>query len=309
MPQNNPSQISKIPKTSGRIFHNLSLSSLTWFKTGGKADLFFIPKGLEDLQKFLIQLDEITPTYILGAGSNTLFRDYGFDGVVIKLGKDFDYLETSNKRTIKVGAATNCIKLARKLAKKGIAGLEFFSGIPGTVGGAIKMNAGAYGRETSEFLEEIKVISKSGTIKKLKIKDYVMKYRETNFPEDCIFIEAKFFYKKNNIQENLNKIKELNKIRNLTQPIKEKTGGSTFKNPKNLKAWQLIQNSGCKSFRVGNATLSKIHSNFIVNNGGATSSNIEDLGEKIRKRVFEKSGINLNWEIKIVGKKMKRKLS
>ena len=286
----------------GKLQFKVDLSRLTWLQTGGKADIFFIPDKLGDLKSFLKNLDIGTQIFVLGAGSNTLFRDLGYKGVVIKLSRNFEYIKIINNTEVKVGAATNCIKLARNLARKGAAGLEFLSGIPGTIGGAIKMNAGAYNQETSYFLRKIKTINRKGEVKYICPTDYKMKYRETSFPDEYIFLEATFEYKKNNdVEENLKKINELVLKRKLTQPITEKTSGWTFKNPKDLKAWKLIQKSGCKELRIGKASLSKLHSNFIINEGGATSKDIEKLGEKIREKVFQKLGINLDWEIRIIG--------
>ena len=289
----------------GKLSFNFNLASHTWLKTGGNADIFFIPEDLNDLRKFLKSIKNNLPFYILGAGSNTLFRDFGFDGAVIKLSKNFDYIKFINDKEFKVGAATNCIKLARFLAKNCATGLEFFSGIPGSIGGAIKMNAGAYGYETSKFLTKIKILNrKDGKVKDIFSKDYKMQYRQTSFPDEYIFLEATFKYiKNNNTLENLKKINELVLQRELTQPIQEKTGGSTFKNPKQKKAWELIQESGCKNLSLGKAFLSKTHSNFIINKGGATSNDIEKLGEKIISKVYQKFGVKLDWEIKIVGRK------
>ncbi len=290
---------------NGKLYFNFNLASHTWLKTGGNADIFFIPEDVNDLRKFLKSIKNNLPFYILGAGSNTLFRDFGFDGAVIKLSKNFDYVKFINDKEFKVGAATNCIKLARLLAKNYATGLEFFSGIPGSIGGAIKMNAGAYGYETSKLLTKIKILdSKDGKIKEILSKDYKMQYRQTSFPDKYIFLEATFEYIKNdNISENLKKINELVSQRELTQPIQEKTSGSTFKNPIHKKAWKLIQESGCKNYKLGKAHLSTIHSNFIINEGGATSNDIEKLGEKIIKKVYQKFGIKLVWEIKIIGRK------
>ena len=290
---------------NGKLSFHFNLASHTWLKTGGNADIFFIAEDVNDLRKFLKIIKNTLSFYILGAGSNTLFRDYGFDGAVIKLGKNFDYIKFINDKEFKVGAATNCIKLARLLAKNCATGLEFFSGIPGSIGGAIKMNAGAYGYETSKFLTKIKLLdSKDGKIKEILSKDYKMLYRQTSFPDEYIFLEATFKYIKNdNISKNLKKINALVKQRELTQPIKEKTSGSTFKNPLHKKAWKLIQESGCKNCKLGKAHLSRMHSNFIINVGGATSNEIEKLGEKIICKVHQKFGIKLVWEIKIIGRK------
>ena len=290
---------------SGKLFFNFNLASYTWLKTGGNADIFFIPEDVNDLKKFLKSIKNNLSFYVLGAGSNTLFRDFGFDGAVIKLSKNFDYIKLINDKEFKVGAATNCIKLARFLAKHCATGLEFLSGIPGSIGGAIKMNAGAYGYDTSKFLTKIKLLdTKTGKIKEILSKNYKMQYRQTSFPDEYIFLEATFKYIKNdNVLENLKKINELVSQRELTQPIQEKTSGSTFKNPIHKKAWKLIQDSGCKNYKLGKAHLSSIHSNFIINGGGATSNDIEKLGEKIIYKVHKKFGIKLVWEIKIVGRK------
>ena len=262
---------------NGKLSFNFNLASHTWLKTGGNADIFFIPEDVNDLRRFLKSIKNNLPFYILGAGSNTLFRDFGFDGAVIKLSKNFDYVKFINDKEFKVGAATNCIKLARLLAKNYATGLEFFSGIPGSIGGAIKMNAGAYGYETSKLLTKIKLLdSKDGKIKEILSKDYKMQYRQTSFPEEYIFLEATFRYiKNNNVSENIKKINELVSQRELTQPIQEKTSDSTFKNPIHKKAWKLIQESGCKNYKLGKAHLSRIHSNFIINVEGATSNDIE----------------------------------
>ena len=290
---------------NGKLSFNFNLASHTWLKTGGNADIFFIPEDVNDLRKFLKSIKNNLPFYILGAGSNTLFRDFGFDGAVIKLSKNFDYVTFINDKEFKVGAATNCIRLARLLAKNYATGLEFFSGIPGSIGGAIKMNAGAYGYETSKFLTKIKLLdSKDGKIKEILSKDYKMQYRQTSFPDEYIFLEATFKYIKNsNISDNIKKINKLVSQRELTQPIQEKTSGSTFKNPIHKKAWKLIQESGCKNYKLGKAHLSRMHSNFIINEGGATSNDIEKLGEKIINKVHQKFGIKLVWEIKIIGRK------
>ena len=290
---------------NGKLLFNFNLASQTWLKTGGNADIFFIPEDIKDLKKFLKSIKNNLSFYILGAGSNTLFRDFGFDGAVIKLSKKFDYIKFINTQEFKVGAATNCIRLARFLAKNFATGLEFFSGIPGSIGGAIKMNAGAYGNETSEFLTKIKILDrKDGKIKEILSKDFKMNYRETSFPDEYIFLEGTFKYFKNNsASENLKKINKLVLQRQLTQPIQEKTSGSTFKNPMHKKAWELIQESGCQNYKLGKAHLSSIHSNFIINKGGATSNEIEKLGEKIIYKVHQKFGIKLAWEIKIIGRK------
>ena len=215
---------------NGKVYFNINLAP-TWLKTGGNADVFCIPEDVNDLKKFLKSINKNLSFYVLGAGSNTLFRDFGFNGAVIKLGKKFDYIKFINDKEFKEGAATNCIKLARFLAKNYSTGLEFFSGIPGSIGGAIKMNAGAYGFETSNFLTKIKILnSKNGKVKEILSKDYKMKYRQTSFPNEYIFLKATFKYlKNNNITENLKKINGLISQRERTQPIQEELVGQHLK--------------------------------------------------------------------------------
>ncbi len=294
----------KLDLIEGIVKRNFSLASSTWFKVGGNAELFYQPTSFEGLQKFLKAINPKVPLFVIGAGSNSLIRDGGIKGVVIHLGKKFSNIEVEKNFNIKVGAGFNCIKLSRDLAKLGIKGLEFFSGIPGTVGGAIKMNAGAYNFQTSDRLIYINCINRKGNVIKLDAKDYKMGYRKTNFPKDHIFCEALFSCEKGKKENLIKKISELSKQRKNTQPIKDNTGGSTFKNPKNYKAWQLIKSSGCEKLSVGGAHISELHANFIVNDGSASSSDIEELGEEIKKRVKRKFGINLEWEIKIVGNKV-----
>ena len=293
------------PKVKGKFKREFDLSKLNWFKVGGSAEVLFLPKDLEDLQNLLSSLKRNIPVIVLGAGSNTLIRDGGLAGIVIKLGKPFSNIDFLNDNKIQVGAAFNCIKLSRLLAKNNLSGLEFFSGIPGTVGGSIAMNAGAFGHETSDFLDGIKVLDRKGKIKKIMKNELKMTYRYSSIPKDNIIYEAIFRCKAGEKNKILKKISVLQKRRNMSQPIKNSTGGSTFKNPKNRKAWELIKLSGCEDMKVGGARLSKLHSNFIINSGNCSSSDIENLGELIREKVKSNLGINLNWEIKIIGSKQK----
>ena len=293
--------INKIPKTYGTLKKNFKLASLTWFKVGGNAEVFFVPKDLNDLINFLKKIDKYVPIKILGAGSNTLVRDGGVSGVVIKLSKSFcETFYIDNKR-ISVGAALNCIKFSRNISKKGYKNFEFFSGIPGTIGGAITMNAGAYGHQTSDCLENITTLSRTGKIEIYQKKDIKMRYRKTSLKKDKIIIKATFNCEKGNIQDITNKLKLFNTERIKTQPIQLKTSGSTFKNPSKLKAWRLIKDSGCANLEKGGAKVSLLHSNFIINQGIASAADVEDLGNIIRERVQNKFGIRLNWEIKIIG--------
>ncbi len=296
----------KIPKVKGSIRKKVNLAKKTWFRVGGLAELLFKPKDTEDLIYFLKNIDKEIPITIIGATSNLLIRDGGISGIVIKLGTGFNYLNVSHNK-ISVGGGTTCIRIANDLSKIGISGLEFFIGIPGTIGGSIRMNAGAYGRETKDFLKFITAIDRNGIIHKIDAKDYKMEYRKTFFPNDWIFVSADF---EGNIEDPgivLAKTKKLLEKRNKTQPIKTATGGSTFKNFSNIKAWELINQAKCNKMIRGNARVSEKHSNFIVNMGDASANDIEKLGEDIRKKVKEVTGYNLDWEIKIIGERVSYK--
>ena len=251
----------------------------------------------------LKKIDKYVPIKILGAGSNTLIRDGGISGVTIHLAKNFSHIHYPNENEIIVGGGLNCTKLSRESANKNIQGMEFFSGIPGTIGGAIKMNAGAYGHETSNILKKITTVNRYGKIKEYNKNQIRMGYRKTSIKKNEIIIEALFKCEKGKKVSILQKITELNKLRKKTQPVKLKTSGSTFKNPIKFKAWKLIKDSGCSNIKVGGARISSLHSNFIVNKGIASAKDVEDLGKIIIDKVHKRFGIKLNWEIKIIGSK------
>ncbi len=294
-----------IPSVSGTIKKDFNLSTLTWFKVGGKAEVFFIPKDKKDLVSFLKKLDKNTPIKVLGAGSNILIRDGGIRGVTISLVKNFSNISYIKNQKILVGAGVNCIKLSRDCALKSLKGLEFFSGIPGTVGGAIRMNAGAYGHETSDILEKILTVTKRGKIKEYNKEELKMSYRKNSLNKDEIILQALFTCKKGkkkHIQDDINKLRER---RQKTQPITLKTSGSTFKNPSNLQAWKLIKQSGCSKLKKGGAEVSSLHTNFLVNQGIASAGDVEELGSMIIDKVKKKFGVTLQWEIKIIGSKNK----
>ena len=295
----------KIPNVKGIVKRNYTLSNNTWFRVGGKAEIFFIPKDIEDLVTLLKNLNKNIPIKVLGAGSNTLVRDGGVSGVTIKLDKSFSKLTYLDNQKIYVEAGLNCTKLARETAKNNLGGLEFLSGIPGTVGGAIKMNAGAYGSETSNFLDEITVVNREGKVKSYFKKDLKMSYRKSSLKKNEIVVSAIFKCKKENKISITKKIKGFNEKRIKTQPVKFKTSGSTFKNPLKCKAWKLIKDSGCENLSKGGAIVSSLHSNFIINQGIAKAIDVEDLGKEIIEKVFTKFGIKLDWEVKIIGSKNK----
>ena len=282
-----------------RIFFDYRISNLTWFKTGGSAKAFIIVENKKELE-ILINILNDYKYLIIGAGSNILIRDSGFDGAIIKLGKGFNEMQIVEDE-IKVGASILDVNLSKFAKKNSINDFEFFSGIPGTVGGAIKMNAGCFGKETKNILKKIEIIDIKGKIKELDKEKLKLQYRTSNLKDSDIITCAKFklsYGKIDLINEKINLIKIQ---REKTQPLKEKTSGSTFKNPPNNFAAKLIEDAGCKGLEVGDAKVSLKHANFLINKGKATSTDIEELGKQIRDKVFRKFDILLDWEIKIIG--------
>tara|TARA_B100000214_G_scaffold219668_1_gene159735 strand:+ start:915 stop:1778 length:864 start_codon:yes stop_codon:yes gene_type:complete len=286
------------------IYENEKLSKYNWFNLGGSARIFFKPNSQLNLKNFLENyVNEKKNIYILGAGSNTLFRDSGFDGVIIKLGKSFAYTKLLNGNKIEVGAATLDKTVSEFASENSISGLEFLSCIPGSIGGAIRMNSGCYGYDISKVFLSLKAMNLRGELKSFNKEEIKFIYRGTNLAEDLIILSVVLqgeSGKKNNIKDK--QISLINKKKE-SQPSKVKTCGSTFKNPKNKKAWELIKLSNCANLVVGGASISPKHSNFFLNNGNATSSDIENLIEKVKKQVFLKTGTKLELEIKIIGVK------
>ena len=283
------------------IYKNEKLSKYSWFGLGGFAKIFFKPKSVLDLKKFLEKYNK--KIYILGAGSNTLFRDSGFDGVIIKLGAGFNYTKLLNNNKIEVGAATLDKKLSDFAKQKSITGFEFLSCIPGSIGGAITMNSGCYDYDISQIFSSLKAINFSGNLKSFNKDDVKFFYRGSNLPKDLIILSAVFEGQLLNKKEIESRQMKLINQKKESQPNKIKTCGSTFKNPQDKKAWKLIRSSNCSNLNIGGAQMSSQHSNFFLNNGSATSSDIENLIEEVRKKVFLKTGINLELEIKIIGEK------
>ena len=294
------SLISKLPKTRGRMRENAELAKINWFQVGGRAEVLFKPEDAEDLAYFLANKPDDIPTTIIGVGSNLLIRDGGIDGVVIRLGRGFANCEAQNNRLI-VGAAclnSNAVLVAKE---HNIGGLEFLSGIPGSMGGALAMNAGAYGVETKDILIEVEAVDGYGNIHKLTPAQLKFAYRHSELPKGWIFIKAILQGKIEDSKIIAARIDEISASRSSTQPIRSRTGGSTFRNPPEKKAWQLIDEAGCRGLQIGGAKMSELHCNFMINTGNATANDLENLGEEVRKRVFENSGIMLQWEIKRVG--------
>jgi len=298
--------INFIQKFEGNFSHNVNLSNYSWFNLGGKAEYFFKAKNKKQLIEFLREAKRKNfKTTILGAGSNTLFRDNGVKGVVIKLGNDFSYTKLISKNILDVGAATLDRKVANYAKDNNVGNLEFLSCIPGSIGGAIIMNSGCYENDISKVLLSIQAIDKKKlSVIEIKKEDIKFSYRGTNLSNDLIIISAKLKGTealKKNIEKKQSVFIEKKKS---AQPNQIKTCGSTFKNVSEAKkAWMLIQEAGCKDFRVGDAIISQKHCNFFVNNGAAKSSDIENLINKVKKKVHEKTGVDLELEIKIVGEK------
>ena len=293
--------LNNLPQVRGRYTENAPLGESGWFKCGGRAEVLFKPADLEDLQSFLKNCPREIPVHVFGALSNTIIRDGGLSGVTIRLGREFAGIEADGE-TVKAGALALDANVAQVAAENGIANLEFFSGIPGTIGGALRMNAGCYGTETKDVLISCEALDRNGNLHTLTPDQMHMTYRHTEVPDDYIFISAHFKGQKDSPDNVLERMAEIKMKREASQPIREKTGGSTFANPPgHQKVWQLIDAVGGRGLKVGGALMSEKHCNFMINEGSATSADLENLGEELIKRVREKFGIALRWEIKRVG--------
>jgi UDP-N-acetylmuramate dehydrogenase len=289
-----------MPKLAGRLIANQPLADVTWFRVGGPAQALFMPDSEDDLAYFLGRLPSDIPAQVVGLGSNLIVRDGGVPGVTIRLGRGFNEVTVDGAR-VHAGAAVPDVKVARAAADAGIAGLAFYRGVPGAIGGALRMNAGAYGGETRDVLVYATGVTRAGDLVTYTNAEMGFSYRHCSVPDDVIFTSALFQGRpgdKATIAAEMDKITE---AREATQPIKSRTGGSTFKNPPGHKAWQLIDAAGCRGLTVGGAQVSELHCNFLINLGHATASDIETLGETVRERVKATSGIALEWEIKRIG--------
>lgn len=306
-------KLNQLPTVRGRYTENSPLGEKGWFRCGGTADALFKPSDLKDLQNFLVNCPKDIPVYIFGALSNTIIRDEGLCGVVIRLGREFSDIRVEEE-TVKAGALALDTNVATIAADQGLAGLEFFSGIPGTVGGALRMNAGCYGSETKDVLLECQALDRQGKFHRLKPSDMGMTYRHVDVPEDYIFLNATFKAKRQPSEIIKQKISQIKTSREDSQPIREKTGGSTFANPSaaelsqaslpaDTKVWKLIDKVGGRGLQIGGAQMSEKHCNFMINTGKATASDLENLGEEIRSRILDKFGISLRWEIRRIGEK------
>jgi len=290
-----------MPALRGRLLANQSLAELTWFRVGGPAQILFMPEDESDLGYFLADLPAEIAVTVIGLGSNLIVRDGGLPGVVIRLGRGFGDIAIEGI-DLRAGAAVPDVKLARAAQEAGIAGLSFLRGIPGAIGGALRMNGGAYGRETKDALVEARAVDRRGRVHVLGNADMGFAYRRCGVPDDYIFTQATFRGERGDPAVIAAEMDKITESREATQPIKSRTGGSTFKNPPGAKkAWQLIDAAGCRGLRIGDAQVSDMHCNFLINLGNATAADIETLGETVRRRVRENSGVELEWEIKRIG--------
>ena len=299
------SQIEEIKnKISGKIYFDESLSKYSWFNLGGPAKVIFKPKNLNELSIFLRNIKGFDKIKVLGVGSNTLIRDGGFNGIIIKLGKSFSHLSLFDQNTLIAGASALDKNVSNFALENSLTGFEFLSCIPGAIGGGIRMNSGCYGEDISKILVSIQVMDLHGKIKIIQSSGVKFFYRGCNLEDNLIFVSATFRGKKDkkiNIQKKINNLIEQ---KNKDQPYKIKTCGSTFKNPENNKAWKLIKNSGCAGMCIGDARISEKHCNFFINKGNAKSEDLENLIYQVRRKVLDKTGINLELELQIIGEKL-----
>jgi UDP-N-acetylmuramate dehydrogenase len=293
--------IARLPGVRGRLQPNFKLADITWFRTGGPAEVLFAPADEDDLAGFLAALPGDVPVSVIGMASNLLVRDGGVPGVVVRLGRQFGGIAVEEGARVRAGAAVPDVRVARFALDHGIAKLTFLRGIPGSIGGALRMNGGAYGRETRDVLIEARAVDRKGAKRVLSNAEMEFGYRHCGAPGDLIFIEALLQGEVGDSAAIEREMNEITTARESTQPVKSRTGGSTFKNPDGYKAWELIDKAGLRGFAVGHARVSEKHCNFLINEGGASAADIEELGETIRRRVMETSGIMLDWEIKRIG--------
>ena len=300
-----PHLIDKLTPVRGKLIPDAPLADSTWFRVGGAAEVLFKPQDAEDLQVFLAACPADVPLTVIGVASNLLIRDGGVDGVVIRLGPAFASIKVDGT-LITAGSAAIDLNVARAAQQAGLAGLEFLSGIPGSIGGGLRMNAGAYGGEFKDIVETVDAIDHQGQRHSLTPAEMGFHYRHTDAPDDLIFIGAALRGRPDDPAAIAERMHTIQKSRGATQPIREKTGGSTFANPKDdpqgRKSWQLIDAAGCRGLQIGGAKMSEQHCNFLINTGNATAADIESLGETVRKRVYDQFGVSLRWEIRRIGK-------
>ncbi|WP_448586522.1 UDP-N-acetylmuramate dehydrogenase [Thermaurantiacus sp.] len=290
-----------LPKPAGRLTARAPLAPLTWFKVGGPADWLFEPKDAADLEAFLAALDPAIPVMPLGLGSNLIVRDGGVRGVVVRLGKAFARVEALDGTRLLAGGGASGILVASAARDAGLSGLEFLRGIPGTVGGFVRMNGGAYGREVADVLVACDLVLRSGRRVTRRADELGLAYRHSAFPPDAIVVSALFRGEPASPDRIQAEMDRISRLREESQPVRTRTGGSTFRNPPGAKAWELIDRAGCRGLALGGAQVSKKHANFLINTGSATAADLESLGEAVRARVRAHLGVELEWEIARVG--------
>jgi UDP-N-acetylmuramate dehydrogenase len=295
-----PELKARLPQLRGRLMPNQSLAEFTWFRVGGPAQVLFVPEDEVDLAYALGWLPTDVPVTVVGLGSNLIVRDGGVPGVVIRLGRGFSDIAVEGTR-VRVGAAVPDVRVARAAQEAGVAGLAFMRGIPGAVGGALRMNGGAYGRETKDVLVETRGVDRGGAIRTFTNAEMGFSYRHCGVADDVVFTQALLQGEFGNPAKIAAEMEVITEAREATQPVKSRTGGSTFKNPAGAKAWQLIDAAGCRGLKRGDAQVSELHCNFLINLGNATAADIEALGETVRARVKTSAGVDLEWEIKRIG--------
>ena len=289
-----------LPPLKGRVEAQAVLGTLTWFRVGGPAEFLVKPQDAGDLAQFLAALPEDVVVTVIGAASNLIVRDGGIRGVVIRLARGFSKIEVEADGIV-CGAAALDATVAEHAAAAGLGGLEFLSGIPGSIGGAVAMNAGAYGGDVAQILDWAEIITRSGEKLRLTLHDLALSYRHSNLPPGAVVTRARFHAAQGDTRIIASRMADIKASREATQPVRARTGGSTFANPADMKAWELIDAAGCRGLTRGAAQVSELHCNFLLNNGGATAADLEGLGEEVRRRVHATSGISLHWEIKRIG--------
>jgi UDP-N-acetylmuramate dehydrogenase len=296
------STVVTMPSVRGTLTPNAPLAPLVWFKSGGNAEWLFEPKDENDLVQFLREIDREVPVMALGLGSNLIVRDGGVPGVVVRLGKPFASIERLDETTLRCGGGASGILVSSTARDAGIAGLEFLRGIPGTVGGFVRMNGGAYGREVKDILVSARLVLRSGEVVEWPLEQLGYTYRHSDVPDGAVVVEATFRGTPGDPQAIGAEMDAIARAREESQPLRSRTGGSTFKNPPGHKAWALVDAAGCRGLTIGDAQVSEKHCNFLLNLGSATSAEIEALGEEVRRRVEDKTHIELEWEIQRVGR-------
>ena len=295
-----PDLKARLPNLRGRLLANQKLGDFTWFRVGGPAQAFFMPEDEDDLAYVLRNMPADIPVTVIGAGSNLIVRDGGVPGLVMRLGRGFNEAKIEDNHRVIAGSAMLDVNVARAAQAAGIAGLAFLSGIPGTIGGALRMNGGAYGGETKDILVDARGVDRQGNLRSYTNAEMGFSYRHCGVLDDVIFTAATFQGRAGDTEAIAAEMAEIKSKREATQP-RNRTGGSTFKNPPGASAWKLVDEAGCRGLKVGRAQVSELHSNFLINVDGATAADIETLGETVRERVKAHSGVELEWEIKRIG--------